>query len=367
MTSGNGAASAANGDARDSLTVLSTLGMVEEPGGRQRPRLATKRIVAGEDGKPIIDTYDDAKHFAVREVPVAGIRDLARILDRLQRCPRAFVIRGAPRPGIDRQRARRLAVQHVDPTTGELLEPTFLARARRWLAVDFDTLPLPGGFDWRDGELAALHLIRHLPGTFAGRSCVWTYTSGAGFKPELRMRLWFWLDRPVSEAEAGRWLAGCPVDRSLYRIVQPHYTAAPILEGLPPPVPRRLGLLEAFADIMPVPELPEPKPAVPPEPPPRRREPGAEPGRRYALAALASEADRVARTTPGKGAGHGRHAALFTGALRMRRFIDQGTLSCAEVTHDLISGALRAGLADSWNELHRTVANALTTAAEGRR
>jgi hypothetical protein len=337
----------ANGGARpdDSLTVLVTHGP-----------LATKRITPG----PVIHPYDDAKTFAVHEVAVSGIHTLFDILERLQGCPRAFAIRGAPALDIDRKRTRRLAAQHFDAATGELLEPTFIAQPRRWLAVDFDVLPLPTAFDWRDGELAALWLVSHLPKEFAGKSCVWTFTAGAGFKPELRMRLWFWLSRPVSEAEAGRWLRGYPVDTSLYRVVQPHYTAAPILEGVPPPVPQRIGLLEDFFDPVPVPELaPEAKPgnAVP-----RRHEPGARPNRRYALAALASEAERVAQTAPGKGIGHGRHAALFTGALKMSRFIHAGTLSCAEVTNDLITAAQLAGLTDPWFELVRTVSNAITTA-----
>jgi hypothetical protein len=350
-TEGRDAATAANGGARgsDSLTGLVTHGP-----------LATKRITPG----PVIHPYDDAKTFAVHEVAVSGIHTLAQALERLQDRPRAFVVRGAPAPGIDRKSTRRIARQHFDTATGEVLEPTFIAQPRRWLAVDFDTLPLPTAFDWHDGELSALYLIRHLPKEFAGRSCVWTFTSGAGFKPELRMRLWFWLDRPMSEAEASRWLAGCPVDMSLYRVVQPHYTAAPILEDVPPPVPQRIGLLEDFFDPVPVPALAEPAPPPRPEPgsPRRRQEPGARPNRHYALAALASEAERIAQTDPGQGVGHGRHAALFTGALRMTRFIHAGTLSCAEVTNDLITAAQLAGLSDSWDELVRTVSNAVTTA-----
>jgi hypothetical protein len=343
-TNTSAARAAADGGARasasDNLPVLLTHGP-----------LATKRITPG----PVIQGYDDARTFAVREVPVSGIHTLFDILERLQGCPRAFVVRGAPAPDIDRKRTRRLAAQHFDATTGEVLEPTFIAQPRRWLAVDFDVLPLPTAFDWRDGELSALWLTRHLPKEFAGKSCVWTFTAGAGFKDELRMRLWFWLDRPVSESEARRWLAGYPVDPSLYRVVQPHYTAAPIITNLPPPVPQRIGLVEDFFDPVPVPELSEP---TRPKPDTLRRyEPGARPNRRYALAALASEAQEIARTNHG-----GRHAALFIGALKLSRFIHGGTLSCAEVTNDLINAAQLAGLSDDWFELVRTVQNALTTA-----
>jgi hypothetical protein len=179
----------AGGAARpdDSLTVLVTHGP-----------LATKRITPG----PVIHPYDDAKTFAVHEVSVSGIHTLFDILERLQSQPHAFVVRGAPVPGIDRRSTRRIAKQHFDTATGEVLEPTFAGSPRRWLAVDFDTLPLPTAFDWRDGELSALWLIRHLPKEFAGKSFVWTFTAGAGFKAELRMRLWW--HRQVNEPNVER-------------------------------------------------------------------------------------------------------------------------------------------------------------------
>ena len=44
-------------------------------------------------------------------------------------------------------------------------------------------------------------------------------SSSAGIKPGLRVHLWYWLDRPVSDAEAKRWLKGAPVDLSIYQPV----------------------------------------------------------------------------------------------------------------------------------------------------
>jgi hypothetical protein len=123
--------------------------------------------------------------------------------------------------------------------------------------------------------------------------------------------------------------------------VQPHYTAGPVFAGMADPLPQRCGFSEDFTDAVPVPELPEPAPPPRPEPAPRRHQPDDGQERRYALAALVSEAGRLARTAPGKGAGHGRHAALFT-------------------------GAQQAGLSDGWDELLRTVSNALTKAAGNR-
>jgi hypothetical protein len=151
----NSAPEGADGGARagDELTVLHTHGS----------RMATKRISAGPDGEPVIQGYDEAAHFKVSVAPVGGITDLAGTIAELQHQPHAFVVRAEPLPGIDLNHTRRLVREKWDPATGEILAPTFKEVARRWLALDFDTLPLPQAFDWRDGELAALHLIRFLP------------------------------------------------------------------------------------------------------------------------------------------------------------------------------------------------------------
>ena len=87
------------------------------------------------------------------------------------------------------------------------------------------------------------HVLGLLPEPFAEASCWWQATGSAGIKPGIRCRLWFWLSRPVSDGEAKGWLAGCPVDRSLFTPVALHYTAPPILApGTPDPVVRRSGV-----------------------------------------------------------------------------------------------------------------------------
>jgi hypothetical protein len=97
-----------------------------------------------------------------------------------------------------------------------------------------------------------------VPEPFADASCWWQATGSAGVKPGIRVRLWFWLSRPVSDAEAKGWLRGCPLDRSLYTPVALHYVAAPILEaGAHDPVGRRHGVRRGLGDVVRVPaELP---------------------------------------------------------------------------------------------------------------
>jgi hypothetical protein len=69
--------------------------------------LATKQIRRQpKTGKLIVMGYGRAKHFSVDERRVDDMPSLASTLDRLTRAPLAFVIRGAPLPGIDRQHCR---------------------------------------------------------------------------------------------------------------------------------------------------------------------------------------------------------------------------------------------------------------------
>jgi hypothetical protein len=94
-------------------------------------------------------------------------------------------------------------------------------------------------------------------------------TASAGVRPGVHLRTWHWLDRPVSDAEARRWLRGAPVDASLFNPVQPIYTCAPVFKpASADPVPRRSGWhLRPGGATLAVPDL------TPPAPPPRSPRP----------------------------------------------------------------------------------------------
>ena len=92
-------------------------------------------------------------------------------------------------------------------------------------------------------------------------------SSSAGFKPGVRIKLAFWLNRPVLGAEIERHLKGCPIDASTLRCVQPIYVARPILVGVPDPIEQRTGLEEDIHDAVPLPVLPaEERPPQAPQP-----------------------------------------------------------------------------------------------------
>ena len=218
---------------------------------------ATKRWhVDPATGELLCDGYDAGYRFAVTEYAVAGIHEVGRLIDQVRRDPRNFLVMGEPLPDVDLRDCQRLLYQHKDGTP-----PSFRAVPRRWLSLDFDDVPGPFAFDTADAELAALYCRTKLPSEFHRASLVYQTTSSAGFKHGCRVRLFFWLDRAITPAEAARWLSRCPVAPSVRRPVQPIYVADPTLErGVSDPVKgERFGIVDDQADVVTVPELPEPK------------------------------------------------------------------------------------------------------------
>jgi hypothetical protein len=236
----------------------STAGEVEAHGDRltvvrSLSGVLTKKIAHGLDGWQVTP-FSAGAWYSVFELPVSNMESAAAQLDRVARDARAAVVRGRPLLGIDRSHCRRLCnrVEHGNAVT-------FEAAPRRWLALDVDGVPEPDCLTFAaEPEEGVEHVLGLLPPPFAEASCWWQATSTAGIKPGIRARLWFWLSRPVGNAEAKGWVQGYPVDRSIFTPVALHYTAPPILApGTPPPVARRSGTRRGLVDTVQVPaELP---------------------------------------------------------------------------------------------------------------
>jgi hypothetical protein len=230
---------------------------------------ATKRIrLHRKTGQLIKTDYGREKHFRIQQVDLNGFDHMCKCLDRLTRRPFAFVIRGAPLPGIDLDNTRRLA--HNDPETGEAA--AFATHERSWFAADIDKLRRPVAIDpVADPEGAVEYLIGLLPPELQDASCWWQFTcsqSLPGCEDTLSTRLWFWLREPLDDAALTRWAhcankTGTLVDASVYRVVQPHYVADPVFEeGMRDPLPRRhgvrIGLDKAVSLLIPEPSVEDP-------------------------------------------------------------------------------------------------------------
>jgi hypothetical protein len=217
---------------------------------------ATKTWTRGPDATPVSQSFDAGTWFLAVQLPASNIRDLGRLLRRLEHRPDVFPIRGVPAPGVDLSRPVR-RMKNPDPG-GKIW---FIeGGGQPWVLIDIDKLPVPEEIDpTRDPEGAIDYVVAHaLPPELRGVTFVWQWSSSTGMKGPglLSVHLWFWLDRPMTEGELGAWFNSNEwlssnhhhLDPALFRLVQPHYTAAPIFDGVADPLSRRVGMRKGARD-----------------------------------------------------------------------------------------------------------------------
>lgn len=195
-----------------------------------RGPLLTKRWTA--EG---IQAYDRAKWFSVEELPVSSLKTLADTLEAIQTLPMCCVIRGKLRPGLD-------------PSSTDRTLESFADTPRQWVCLDIDGFePVLDDPVTCPAEAVQEFISTRLPREFHGVSHHWQLSSSAGAPGKehlLKAHLWFWLDRPVHGAELDAWarFTSSPVDITVFRTVQAHYTASPIFDqGVTDPVATRSG------------------------------------------------------------------------------------------------------------------------------
>ena len=274
----------------DSLTVVQD--------ARSRPLTKSFRRVGGRIVK---GAYPNASEFRALEVEIEGIRSLAAVLDAVVMDGHAAVIRGAPgkfypRDGLpafrllqpqeglaSAQTGARISQQQIR-TRGLQADgehryavtwlPTFEDCPRCWTILDVDRVPVPDHLIDAGSMIPAAveHVVGLLPEPFRTATCWWSISSSAAIPgphgrevaKELKLKLAFWLDRPLLGTEVKRWMAAekAPVDPAVFSAVQLTYVARPGFgPGLHDPVARRSGIWQGEADTVEVPALlPEPEP-----------------------------------------------------------------------------------------------------------
>ncbi|MGD0109446.1 MAG: hypothetical protein ABSC06_36255, partial [Rhodopila sp.] len=271
------------------------------------------------------EPYSRARHVDVTSAPLTGgLDDIAALLQLLIGDPHAAVMRGQL---IDPNRTtgvRRLL--YTDRKTGEA--PVFTDTPRRWVALDIEGVTRPHEIAVHDLAACAGVAIALLPSAFAEARCIVQATASHGIKPDIRLRLWFWLSRDTAGAELKRWLAGTPADPAAFGAVQPIYTAAPIfMAGTVDPLPGRLAERAGRAAV----EVPSTEALAPPPEPPRDmapREPIPE-------AVAARFIDRVLERVRGAPDGQ-RHAALRGAAVSLGGIQDRAGFTDATATRWLL-------------------------------
>lgn len=190
----------------------------------------------GKELKPI--NFYPGQQFSVTPHPVHDLQSLAKLIDQLEGDPTQAVIRGTP------------LLSGNDPVARN--RKNFSPASRRWCMIDIDSLPWDG--DVQDHQAMLDHATDQLPVEFQRSDCWYHFSSSMGIKPGIRVHLWFWLDRPCSDAEMKTWLPKDPVDPKLFNPIQLHLTANPrFVDGATDPYPNRSGYYHAGKGLKAVP------------------------------------------------------------------------------------------------------------------
>jgi hypothetical protein len=208
---------------------------------------------------------------------------------------------------------------------------------RAWVGYDCDRVPAGGIDPLLEPERAVAKARRCLPPQHHDTTVVWQLTASAGKCPdELRVRLWFLLDRPLLGSQLAVWCRPAIDARwldpaTLRNEVLPHFIGTCVVGG-PDPAPCRWGLIQGVQDRVHVPD----HALVPPE---RRYDgldtnladdvaalkarlgPRFEQCRRDAIHRIRAEVEAV------RGAGAGsRHPAYMRAAARITAICDYWAL-----------------------------------------
>lgn len=192
-----------------------------------------------------LKSYDRAKHFAVREEPVSSIHELVRVLEAIATEPTQCAIRGAfidDQGDTGRNNATR-DLEHFGETP------------HQWVCFDIDRFePVLADPVTEPAEAIAEFIQTKLPLEFSGASHFWNLSSSAarpGQEQYLKAHLFFWLAEAVDGPTLEGWArhGKIPVDKTVFRTVQPHFTAYPVFEkGVIDPVRVRSGFVDTGLD-----------------------------------------------------------------------------------------------------------------------
>lgn len=242
--------------------------LAEPPGGYTVLRAASGKFATKQwSWNPTLQqwtkrSYSAGAWFIPTEEVAANLDELATSIQRIALNPSAMIIRGALKPEF-RERLRRNPNTQMRKMKLEKpgVVPPFIEVPRQWLMADIDNFFLRALDDLVDDPESAIEHALHeiLPPEFQDVRCFWQLSSSAGFvEGVLKSHIFFWLDRPLIDRELKAILKQCAprlVDLSPYQGVQPHYIAAPIIQGGPDPIPRRFGWLQGSRDYVTLPEL----------------------------------------------------------------------------------------------------------------
>ena len=184
-----------------------------------------------------IVTYDSTRTYDAWTVQIGGLADLETLLADMIEQPRLCVVRGKLAGGDKVFGIRRLL--YPDKETGDAA--TLLDIPRQWVALDIEGVQRPQGVPVADLAACARVAVQRLPAAFNSAACIVQATAGHGIKPDLRLRLWYWL----TSADGWRRVEALAEDaRRRTRVSFARHRSStpphPFLRGWPDHLPARL-------------------------------------------------------------------------------------------------------------------------------
>jgi len=186
--------------------------------------------------------YDQVKYYNFFEQEIDDLQSLYQLSIAMLDKPRCCFLRCRVKDQNKRKRVRRLA-------NGE--DATLISGRFNWFAIDVDKFE-----GVSTGNLvsdAMMVVLKGLPARFHDVSCFALATAGYQIKPGIRVRLFYWAEKPVTNRDIHRSLvkSNC-IDPAIYQNpVQPIYTAAPLFEeGVTNPCANRIAWIKGSFDTV---------------------------------------------------------------------------------------------------------------------
>ncbi len=207
-------------------------------------------LVAPVDGSKVAKRFINGKPAPIKlpyfhqgeEFPVDSLDTLVALLETAALDGSWYVVRGRLGPNVRKSRFLRRHIGQDAPLQ---------EAEHQWVLIDLDKFREDVNAEdfCKDVAGYAETARAMLPAPFRAAKCWFQATGSAGFKPGIRLRLAFWLSRPLDNLAVKAWFRDLPVDRSIYTPSQPCLIAHPTLEGTADPVRQRSGVLPGLDSV----------------------------------------------------------------------------------------------------------------------
>ncbi|TGN99794.1 hypothetical protein PN36_33450, partial [Candidatus Thiomargarita nelsonii] len=232
-----------------------------------KPELATKRLVINAEGERKKINYKKITLGFISIQQFSTFDEFSSLLTELESNSHAFILRGSLRDGVDLSKPypRRKLLEKYE-ALGQGASVAFKESQERWLGFDIDKLPLAKlGIDKPIEQVDIQATIRLVIDTYAPElanvSCHYQLSSSCGWidSTSLSCHLFFVLSKLLSNPQAKDLIkainerAGFEIfDTSLYQAVQPHFTAAPLIQApaIDPIAGKRSGVIRYDNDYL---------------------------------------------------------------------------------------------------------------------